>query len=77
MIRLSEVSIDDKYTFIKGGLYENKSKLNDLGVIIAIFPYWSIRIDGKCSKCGHAYSIKVASLSESDIISRTTEAVYR
>lgn len=38
---------------------------------------WSIRIDGKCSKCGHAYSIKVASLSESDIISRTTEAVYR
>lgn len=38
---------------------------------------WSPRIDGKCSKCGHAYSVKVASLSESDIISRTTEEVYR
>lgn len=23
---------------------------------------WSPRIDGKCSKCGHAYSVKVASL---------------
>lgn len=38
---------------------------------------WSPRIDGKCSKCGHEYSVKVAGLSESDIISRTKEEVYR
>lgn len=38
---------------------------------------WSARIDGKCSKCGSNYSVKVASLSESDIISRTKEEVYR
>lgn len=38
---------------------------------------FSPRMDGTCPKCGIEYSRKVAGLSDSSIISRTREEVYR
>lgn len=38
---------------------------------------FSPRMDGKCPKCGVEYSRKVAGISNSSIISRRNEEVYR
>lgn len=38
---------------------------------------FSPRVDGKCPKCGIEYSRNVAGLSNSSIISRKKEGVYR
>ncbi|SCC24290.1 Uncharacterized protein BCZB5J_02161 [Bacillus cereus] len=38
---------------------------------------FSPRIDGRCPKCGIEYSRNIAGLSDSSIISRREEEVYR